>query len=69
VGGRHRGRLVARLGRHWVVVGENVDQGFFVFGSSGAIVVTIVTGLVLRRMLTAPPARDGGVGRAAAANA
>ena len=43
----------------WAVVGLNADQGFFVFGSSGALVVTVLTGLVLRRMLatTGPAAK------------
>ncbi len=35
----------------WVVVGVNVDQGFTIFGSSGALVVTLITGLALRRLL------------------
>jgi hypothetical protein len=35
----------------WAVVGINADRGFFVFGSSGALVVTVLTGLALRRML------------------
>jgi hypothetical protein len=32
----------------WAVVGLDADQGFFVFGSSGALVATILTGLALR---------------------
>ena len=34
----------------WVVIGVNADQGFFVFGSSGALVATLITGLALRVM-------------------
>jgi hypothetical protein len=34
----------------WAVIGVNADQGFFVFGSSGAIVATILTGLALRAL-------------------
>jgi hypothetical protein len=33
------------------VLGQAADRGFFVFGSSGAIVATVLTGLVLRRVL------------------
>ena len=40
----------------WTVVGVNADQGFYVFGSSGAIVVSVLTGLALRRMLAATDA-------------
>ena len=29
----------------------NADQGFHVFGSSGALVATVLTGLVLRQLL------------------
>lgn len=32
----------------YAVVGVNADQGFFVFGSSGALVATLITGLALR---------------------
>ena len=35
-----------------VVLAQQSDSGFFVFGSSGAIVATVLTGLVLRRLLT-----------------
>jgi hypothetical protein len=31
----------------YAVVGVNADQGFFVFGSSGALVATVITGLAL----------------------
>ena len=34
----------------WAVVGINADRGFFVFGASGALLVTVVTGLALRRI-------------------
>ena len=36
------------------VVGVNADQGFHVFGSSGAVVATLITGLALRALHTAP---------------
>jgi hypothetical protein len=32
----------------YAVVGVNADQGFFDFGSSGALVATVITGLALR---------------------
>jgi hypothetical protein len=37
----------------WAVVGINADRGFFVFGSSGALLVTILTGVALRGILAA----------------
>jgi hypothetical protein len=37
----------------WAVVGINADLRFFVFGASGALLVTVLTGLALRRMLGA----------------
>ena len=37
----------------WAVVGINADQGFFVFGSSGALVATLLTGLALRTRVAA----------------
>jgi hypothetical protein len=40
----------------WVVIGVNADQGFYVFGSSGAIVATVLTGLGLRALHAAPRA-------------
>jgi hypothetical protein len=40
----------------WAVVGLNADRGFYVFGASGALLVTVLTGLALRRMLAAPSA-------------
>ena len=47
----------ASWGLAWVVtyavVGVNADQGFFVFGSSGALVATLITGLALRTRATA----------------
>ena len=39
-----------------VAIGVDVDQGFFVFGSSGAVLVTILTGLALRRTTVAAAA-------------
>ena len=38
------------------VIGVNADQGFYVFGSSGAIFATLVTGLALRALHAAPRA-------------
>jgi hypothetical protein len=35
----------------WAVVGLNADQGFFVFGASGALVATVLTGLALRSLV------------------
>jgi hypothetical protein len=40
----------------WVVIGVNADQGFYVFGSSGAVVATLLTGLALRALHAAPRA-------------
>jgi hypothetical protein len=41
----------------YTVIGVNADQGFYVFGSSGALVATLVTGLALhvgsRRLVVA----------------
>jgi hypothetical protein len=37
----------------YAVVGVNADQGFFVFGSSGALVATLITGLALRTRVAA----------------
>ncbi len=34
----------------WAVIGINADQGFYVFGSSGAVVATVLTGLALRNL-------------------
>jgi hypothetical protein len=34
----------------YAVVGVNADEGFFVFGSSGALVATVITGLALRAL-------------------
>ena len=50
----------------WGVVGLNAERGFHVFGASGALLVTVLTGLALRRILAAPRVADGAV-RAAAA--
>jgi hypothetical protein len=43
----------------WAVIGINADTGFYVFGASGALVTTALTGLALRRMLAAPGAPSG----------
>jgi hypothetical protein len=62
--GRGRGPRVAFAaltaagwGLGWLVsaavIGEHVDERFHVFGSSGALVATVLTGLALRRLL--PP--------------
>jgi hypothetical protein len=40
----------------WAVIGINADQGFYVFGSSGALVATFLTGLALRMLHAAPRA-------------
>jgi hypothetical protein len=40
----------------WAVVGLNADLGFYVFGASGALLVTVLTGLALRAMRAAPAA-------------
>jgi hypothetical protein len=50
----------------WAVVGLNAERGFYVFGASGALLVTVVGGLTLRRVLAAPGATTSGA-RAAAA--
>lgn len=39
----------------WAVVGLNADQGFYVFGASGALIATVVTGLALRRVVSGVP--------------
>ena len=44
------GELVARLARHLAVVGVDIERGFVVFGSSGALVATVLTGLALRSL-------------------
>jgi hypothetical protein len=40
----------------WAVIGVNADQGFYVFGSSGALLATVTTGLALRTLHAAPRA-------------
>ena len=40
----------------YTVIGVNADQGFYVFGSSGAIFATLVTGVALRTLQAAPRA-------------
>jgi hypothetical protein len=37
----------------WPIIGDNADRGFYVFGASGALVVTVLTGLALRRIFAA----------------
>ncbi|MDX2161388.1 MAG: hypothetical protein SF162_08705 [bacterium] len=37
------------------VIGASVDQGFIVFGASGALVYQLLTGLALRFVVFAPP--------------
>ena len=39
------------------VLAQQADQGFIVFGSSGALVATVLTGLALRRLLAGGQAR------------
>jgi hypothetical protein len=34
----------------------DIEEGFYVFGSSGALLMTVLTGVVLRRILAAPRA-------------
>jgi hypothetical protein len=50
----------ASWGLGWLVsatvLAQQADSGFYVFGSSGAIVVTVLTGLALRRLLAVRPA-------------
>jgi hypothetical protein len=53
----------------WAVVGLNAERGFYVFGASGALLVTVLTGLTLRRMLAAPRETSGAVRPAAVASA
>jgi hypothetical protein len=38
-------------------IGVDVERGYAVFGSAGAVLVTVLTGLVLRRLVTAPVAQ------------
>ena len=51
----------------WPIIGDNADRGFYVFGASGALVVTVLTGLALRRMFAAPSAPGSSAARPAAA--
>jgi hypothetical protein len=56
----------------WTVTwsfGIDVDRGFVVFGSSGALVATVLTGLALRQLLSRPPATTLHPVRAADASA
>jgi hypothetical protein len=48
----------------WLVTSQviaDLDRGHHVFGSSGALVATIITGLALRRLLGAPAPATVGV--------
>ena len=49
--GDHRHRLVVRLLTSLVIV--DIERHHAVFGSSGALLVTVLTGLALRRTVTA----------------
>lgn len=40
----------------WAVVGLDAALGFYVFGASGALLVTLLTGLALRQVFAAPRA-------------
>jgi hypothetical protein len=53
----------------WAVVGLDAERGFYVFGASGALLVTVLTGLALRRMLAAPGATNDAVRPAVAMSA
>ena len=53
----------------WAVVGVNADMGFSVFGASGALLVTALTGLALRPLLAAPGATGDVLRPASAASA
>lgn len=44
-------------------IGVDVERGYHVFGSAGALLVTVLTGLVLRRVFAAAP--DAGIARSA----
>jgi hypothetical protein len=47
----------------------DVERGYYVFGASGALLVTVLTGLALRRILAAPHETGGAVRPTAAASA
>jgi hypothetical protein len=51
----------------WATI-VDIERGYYVFGASGALLVTVLTGLALRRMLAAPR-ESGGAVRPAAATA
>jgi hypothetical protein len=51
----------------WPIIGSNADRGFYVFGASGALLVTVLTGVALRRVLAAPREASGGAVRPVAA--
>jgi hypothetical protein len=49
---RHGGELDTG----WIAtasIGVDIERGYHVFGSAGAVLVTVLTGLVLRRVLAA----------------
>lgn len=52
----------------WATI-VDIERGYHVFGSSGALVVTVLTGLALRRVLAAPGATAVAVRPVAAASA
>jgi hypothetical protein len=47
----------------------DIERGYYVFGASGALLVTVVGGLTLRRMLSAPGAHPSAARPAAALSA
>jgi hypothetical protein len=49
----------------WAAI-VDVERGYYVFGASGALLVTVLTGLALRRVLAAA---GGAIRPAAAASA
>jgi hypothetical protein len=53
----------------WAVVGLNTQRGFYVFGSSGALLVTALTGLALRWVLASKRELDPAVRPATATTA
>jgi hypothetical protein len=50
-------------------VGVDVERGYYVFGAAGALLVTVVGGLALRRMLAVPSATTSAARPAAALSA
>ena len=49
----------------WATI-VDIERGYYVFGAGGALIVTVLTGLMLRRIFVAPRTRTS-VARAAAA--